>query len=66
MRKISQRNFSHNINHCISNGYYLYYRDTMHCVPTDLYIVNCQLSIIHCPLSIEKYFSVNIFEFFLV
>ena len=59
MRKISQRKFSHNINHCISIVYYLFYRDAMHCIPIDLYIVNYQLSI-------EIYFSVNLFKFFLV
>lgn len=57
LRKISQRKFSHNINHCISIVYYLFYRDAMHCIPIDLYIVNYQLSI-------EIYFSVNLLKFF--
>ena len=57
MRKISQRNFSHNINHCISIVYYSFYTDAMHCVPTDLDIINFQLSI-------EIYFSVNLLKFF--
>jgi hypothetical protein len=64
LRKISQRKFSHNINHCISNAYYLFYRDAMHCIPIDLYIVNYQLSIINYQLSIEIYFSVNLLKFF--
>lgn len=46
LRKISQRKFSHNINRCISNVYYLFYRDVMHCIPIDLYIINCQLKYI--------------------
>jgi hypothetical protein len=57
LRKISQRKFSHNINHCISIVYYLFYRDAMHCIPIDLYIINYQLSI-------EIYFSVNLLKFF--
>ena len=61
MRKISQRKFSHNINHCISIVYYLFYRDAMHCIPIDLYIVNYQFSIFNYQL---KYIFPSIFSNF--
>ena len=47
MRKFSQRNFSHNINHCISIVYYIICRGAMHCAPTYLSIVHYQLLIVN-------------------